>query len=350
MSNWLKSLGSAFSSRSTTPVEGELDHLPSSRSHSPIPYNMGQTTSKPLPPEASVPPPDLVDADPCISCPDPCDTHRSLPFYLKIDHDIPLEGTMKPYGRHVVIATDRIDWAEDISDEQGSLAAALLDPNPEQPRIVTTNSSLTNLISTRPHSHDVLLFPDNLLIGNVTARNAELFYDMFLTNPPVLQGEDGEEVTHVPEMPSDSPFVVRVNMYEHVIMICSHKKRDKRCGIVAPLLKDEFVRVLNDKNIVEGEGGAVVLMVSHIGGEFGLHVLLGWEEEEREIAFGFAGNIILYSAQGRRGVWYGRVKVCHIRAIIERSIEQGRVLRELYRGCMDGSFLRKEGRQEELAW
>lgn len=251
---------------------------------------------------------------------------------------------MKPYGRHVIIATARIDWAEDISDEQGSLAAVLVDviarhrggkgekkekekkqkphreekhgssplspgtptgvstpnsgytsgtetplsvpnlpnpipdpipqPNPEQPRIVTTNSSLTNLVSTRPHSHDVLLFPDNLLIGNVTARNADLFYEMFLTSPPVLQEEGGDGVTHVPEMPPDSPFVVRVNPYEHAIMICSHKKRDKRCGIIAPLLKDEFERVLSDKDIVEGEGGAVVLMVSHIGGKFGVHVLL----------------------------------------------------------------------------
>ena len=45
-------------------------------------------------------------------------------------------------------------------------------------------------------------------------------------------------------------------------------------------------------------------------------------------------------------IWYGRVDPCHAQAIVEKTIERGEVIRELYRGSMDGSF----NEQKKLAW
>lgn len=58
-----------------------------------------------------------------------------------------------------------------------------------------------------------------------------------------------------------------------------------------------------------------------------------------------AGNVIVHRREGM-AVWYGRVDPCHAQAIVETTIEQGEVIRELYRGSMDGSF----NAQKKLAW
>lgn len=52
----------------------------------------------------------------------------------------------------------------------------------------------------------------------------------------------------------------------------------------------------------------------------------------------FAGNVICYINKGKTGIWYGRVKSCHCREIIEETILKGKVIKELYRGSMNHSF------------
>src|ERR1043166_9505545 len=47
--------------------------------------------------------------DPCVECSDPCSTHQVYPSYLKIDHKLPLQGTVKPYYKHVLISTGKSD-------------------------------------------------------------------------------------------------------------------------------------------------------------------------------------------------------------------------------------------------
>lgn len=52
----------------------------------------------------------------------------------------------------------------------------------------------------------------------------------------------------------------------------------------------------------------------------------------------FAGNVICYINKGKTGIWYGRVKSCHCREIIEETLLKGKVIKELYRGSMNHSF------------
>lgn len=71
-------------------------------------------------------------------------------------------------------------------------------------------------------------------------------------------------------------------------------------------------------------------MISHIGGHK------------------FAGNVILYIPQEYKlvesavshplagmGIWYGRVQPSHIQGIIEETLRRGRLIRDLFRGCID---------------
>lgn len=66
-----------------------------------------------------------------------------------------------------------------------------------------------------------------------------------------------------------------------------------------------------------------------------------------------AGNVICYTNEGTRGVWYGRVKTCHCRAIVEETIINGKVIKEIYRGSMDNSFGAKQAtttKRSFLSW
>lgn len=47
--------------------------------------------------------------DECNGCSNPCTEHKEYPSYLNINMDFPLLGTVKPYGRHVIIATGTSD-------------------------------------------------------------------------------------------------------------------------------------------------------------------------------------------------------------------------------------------------
>jgi (2Fe-2S) ferredoxin len=57
-------------------------------------------------------------------------------------------------------------------------------------------------------------------------------------------------------------------------------------------------------------------MVSHVGGHK------------------FAGNVIIYPG----GHWYGRVQPCDAKVIVEEHLMKQRVVKERWRGVMDGTL------------
>ncbi|RIA86569.1 Sucrase/ferredoxin-like-domain-containing protein [Glomus cerebriforme] len=127
-------------------------------------------------------------------------------------------------------------------------------------------------------------------------------------------------------------FTVEPIPYKAVILICSHMHRDKRCGVTAPLLKEEFDKILKSKSLdVESRAGnndgIAVYMTSHIGGHK------------------FAGNVVVY--REGRGIWYGRVIPCHVKSIIENTVIEGKIIRELYRGSIMNNFVQDESEVEQ---
>ena len=134
------------------------------------------------------------------------------------------------------------------------------------------------------------------------------------------------------------------------ILICSHKSRDSRCGVLGPILKKAFSdyiisqryrymqRKAADGEIVfsmKNDGpintsreypGVLVSSISHVGGH-------AW-----------AGNVIVYippqyslkngtkSPLAGKGVWYGRVEPKHVEGIVEETIRGGRIIKDILRG------------------
>jgi hypothetical protein len=216
-----------------------------------------------------VPPTDLLVKD-CASCTDPCEEHQQYPSYLEFDTESPLLGSMLPYGRHIMIHTAQSDWPERIENDLGTLAAnlqALLVENPMPWRTFVTNTSQISTHSTTVHCGlDVTILPENIIVGNVTPDDAQLIYDIFIKLPLHTANERLDIESTFKDFDLKE-LGVYPNPYDSMIMICSHRKRDKRCGVTAPILQREFDHVLRELDIHDGEGGCSVFMVSHVGGK-----------------------------------------------------------------------------------
>ena len=125
---------------------------------------------------------------------------------------------------------------------------------------------------------------------------------------------------------------------EILVLICGHGGRDDRCGKLGPVLKEEFEEKLQRQNInvlkgapdqeqqQKGVRSARVGTISHIGGH-------KW-----------AGNVIVYlppsfsdNPLAGKGIWYGRVAPEHVEGIVAKTIIEGQVIKELFRGGIDRS-------------
>lgn len=284
----------------------------------------------------------FISVTDCHACATPCqdEDHPHYPSYLKINPDKPLLYSVKPYTRHVLISTGQEDWESHIDDDKESLAYYLsraidagqkrfreTSSNKEPEKIMLTNSSRKAENWDGP-GWQVIILPDHIMVNNVTPEQCNDFFEAFL-QPAVGSVDlmDGAG-SQVQVQAGKTTFVAHRWEPKAAIMICSHKRRDKRCGVTAPILRKEFLRILRSKDLYgDGDGDVEIWMVSHIGGHK------------------FAGNVIVHRSEGQ-AVWYGRVEPCHSQAIVEATVERGEVIRELYRGSMRGSF----DHRKKLAW
>lgn len=223
--------------------------------------------------------------------------------------------------------------------EKGSNAPGLFSST-KPSRLSLLNGSHTSN-STAEGIESVLVFPDYKLVHVPNSLlGAKEFWDDYL---------------HPSSKERGGKLPVWLLPYECVVLLCSHKRRDNRCGIASTVLSRAFQvtfekhdwEVYTDLEDLEDFGtpltGGVasteqrqeilgrskkrvlVLTNSHMGGHK------------------FAGNVIIYTAAGA-GVWYGRVTSHNVEPIIQETVISGKVLPELLRGginlsCRQGTIL-----------
>lgn len=202
----------------------------------------------------------------------------------------------------------------------------------------------------------VLLLPSFTIIENVTPSNTAMLISQHintsLTNStpfsihhheagdipqdpeaPVLATE--ESVPPPPEVDEKAPQLLsRPCPHKYLILLCSHRTRDARCGQSAPLLHKEFARHLRTHGLYrdmddERPGGAAVYYVSHVGGHK------------------FAGNVLIYrraenEAEGaKQCIWLGRVRPEDCENIVRYTVLQGKVVKPERQ--LRGGFDREKG-------
>ncbi|KZW04094.1 hypothetical protein EXIGLDRAFT_716103 [Exidia glandulosa HHB12029] len=309
-----------------------------------------------------------VADDPCRTCPDPCDEgHDEYPGRLFIENTTNFFGSIQPLRRQVIISTGKYDWPKKIEQESGTLGQLLSAANDrllktskvvtsEAPRTGTFDSSKSARLSILNGSHKtvahdddretVLVFPDFKAVVGARADSAdvETLWRHALDPAVGVTGTADDDVQR--------PLRSYILPYACVILLCSHKRRDNRCGITAPKLEEALrtelthagwevhteLEHLDDvsaciesihgsdserERAVQGQlqaagaqRRALILGVSHVGGH-------KW-----------AGNVQIFNPQGA-GVYYGRVTPHEVPAIVKSTILDGKLLPQILRGAMN---------------
>lgn len=89
-------------------------------------------------------------------------------------------------------------------------------------------------------------------------------------DPASFDQSNGTTPSQISPSPS-SPFTTRPCPHKYLILLCSQKTRDARCGQSAPLLRREFERHLRPLGLYrdlqdERPGGVGIYFISHVGG------------------------------------------------------------------------------------
>ncbi|EKD12440.1 sucrose cleavage family protein [Drepanopeziza brunnea f. sp. 'multigermtubi' MB_m1] len=241
-----------------------------------------------------------------------------MPAGLPIDHSKPLSGTMAPYAEQVLVCTGNDDWLSNIEDE---------------------------------NSGDNLAADIKELMGR-GGTYSDPYHKVLITNtslPSSIPSRSEVQTTSALTRAEDRGFLYGVQDVKGVmVLICGHGGRDMRCGVLGPVLREEFERRLDEEDFhvlkgpvdlgdeqkretIEAEGNisgtsARVGLISHIGGHK------------------FAGNVILYLPPGLKkrdgkpnelagcGIWYGRVEPKHVEGIVRKTVLGGKVIEDLFRG------------------
>ncbi|KAL2828292.1 Sucrase/ferredoxin-like-domain-containing protein [Aspergillus cavernicola] len=330
--------------------------------------------SKPRRIPLDIPPPFPVTktcSEPRCSCP----PTPSMPEGLPLDHDHPLSGTMAAYAQQIVICTGQRDWTSRIEDDgkgqswgevvrgvKGLMGRGGLYADPFN-NVMITNSSLSPS-STAVSSSGVasaFLFPSFKYFPSVpihasdsskTSADLSTFVQAFLLPTKLspmtetLPEPRHSDLLRKPELAAKFDAVDL--RHSPVILICGHGGRDMRCGVMAPILEEQFRKVLKSKGIVtpantnssdiDRPGHAHIGLISHIGGHK------------------YAGNVIIYIPKSMKygddssarhplagkGIWYGRIEPKHVEGVVENTILGGKVVSDHFRGGIDhdGSILR----------
>ncbi|CAO1620537.1 unnamed protein product [Parajaminaea phylloscopi] len=223
---------------------------------------------------------------------------KSLTAWSKQSVDLQgkMLGANKPFLRHALISTGKRDWPHDITSVPGSLACWFAEfaeqgkeaqpedlqpddepvgaadepplpegcwqttlartsrasppPNPRPSRVLVGNAS--HVSSSRHHNgQTVLLFPDYVAVTDVLdgcedpsdasdKADTRQVFNKVISGPPL----GSKERVQVQASATVSKTAVQrwALPYAATIVLCSHNKRDARCGLAAPMLAEVFRR------------------------------------------------------------------------------------------------------------
>lgn len=263
---------------------------------------------------------------------DCADCTTQFPSKVKVENSRPLYGHIKAFNSHVLIATGKSDWKEKVEHEKGSLMEAFDQTSAKS----TLGVSLTGLFdwddffilifglqrimvsASNIHSHgqevgeestgrsSVLILPSFTFVDHVSQADVPRLIHRYIDNPTDEKNGNGI-------VSPDTGMSSRPCELDYVILLCSHRRRDARCGITAPLIKRELERNLRplglDRDADDSRpGGAGIFFVSHVGGHK------------------FSANVLVYRKKDQQMIWLARVRPEHCEGIVKYTILEGKVV------------------------
>lgn len=264
--------------------------------------------------------------------PSECEACTTLfPKSVSIEEGGQLWGSAKPYGLHLVVSTNKNDWDHDAVGKSGTVAFAvdkwahsadLAQLEPKTIKVsVSSLSSLkfdTNELYMAEKQADVLILPFFVWIRGIQVENADLILSDVVRKLVKFREQQLKvlPIIHLPQFPD---VEVTADASKAYIFLCSHRTRDKRCGITAPIMRKEMELHLRDLGLYrdpmdDRPGGINVAFINHVGGHK------------------YSANVIMYSKHTGQNVWLARCKPNNAVPIIDEVIlNEGRVWPEKVR-------------------
>jgi hypothetical protein len=148
----------------------------------------------------------------------------------------------------------------------------------------------------------VLILPSFTFVDAVTSADIPELITRFVDSPTEASK------TTTTRLPASRPCP-----NDYVILLCSHRRRDVRCGISAPLLKREFERHLRPLGLYrdqndERPGGVGIHFVSHVKGHK------------------YAANVLIYRKAEGQMIWLARIRPEHCEGIVKQTIMKGKIV------------------------
>lgn len=274
----------------------------------------------------------IAEDDPsCLQDCSTCTIH--YPPKWSIDEDDPLYGHINGWATHVLIATGKTDWVRDVADEKGSVMEAIGQNGTELQNgkcmVSACNMPIPDYSDEvegggrEKGETEVLVLPKWEIVEDVKPSRVKDFMEGYVSrvastmspvgrslaeNESTTGKEDADNegrndqssngvaqtkvlASHQQTSPSPSPnpassslqltsqiptpishpFPTRPCPHRALILLCSQKTRDARCGQSAPLLRREFERHLRPLGLYrdfqdERPGGVGIYFISHVGG------------------------------------------------------------------------------------
>jgi (2Fe-2S) ferredoxin len=152
----------------------------------------------------------------------------------------------------------------------------------------------------------VLILPSFTFVDSVSQADVPNLVHQFIDTP-------ADEKNGTDQVCKEGGMTTRPCELDYVILLCSHRRRDARCGITAPLIKRELERHLRplglDRDADDSRpGGVGVFFVSHVGGHK------------------FSANVLIYRKKDQQMIWLARVRPEHCEGIVKYTILRGKVV------------------------
>lgn len=231
---------------------------------------------------------------------------------LKIDHETPLYNSSKPPKIHFVVPTSQKDWSHDACSENKNSVEYKIDQwcnsHESEYKKLGENVRISCAVSSLPKDimdiqvmkgvkNDVLVLPHFVWIDNLTSDKVDETLSRLVPEFLTKKTE---------ELPLES-MGLRLAKEQAYVFICSHMRRDKRCGIMAPYLKKSMDKQLQRWRLYRDNSdfspnGVRVVFVNHVGGHK------------------FSANMQIYLKTPNSLIWLGRVTPRNVPYIVNELI------------------------------
>jgi hypothetical protein len=355
-----------------------------------------------------------TDGAECLQDCSACSVH--YPAKFSIDEDDKLFGQVKGWDTHLIVGTGKTDWVRDVTDVPGSVMEAVGKYGQEiemsngrgKGKIMLSASNMPTGgecgDDDATDGSDCLLLPSWTFIDKVTPAQVPTLVKEIISHsvtnksplkststpaPKTTNGTDStpdtpngtstplemplttdpsktstsnpapiaEQLASLPLSPTlkTSQFSTRPITHRALILMCSHKTRDARCGQSAPLLRKEFERILRPMGLHRDlhdtrPGGVGIYFINHVGGhKYSANVMIYRRAGSLTSSSAAASKTPTEGGEGDeemsneavQGIWLARVRPEDCENIVRYTVLQGKLVKPQRQ--LRGGFDREKG-------